>query len=89
MTAICPVCQATLTFDDSEVFELGETIECAECGDELEVVSVTPLEFEGLAYEGEDDGGYDDEEDDDEYEDDEDDDGGYPDDPDDDTEEPE
>lgn len=55
MTSKCPVCQAVLEFPEDENFELGDTVDCPECDDELECVSVDPLTFEGLAYEGESD----------------------------------
>lgn len=36
----CPVCDAELTLTDDAV--VGELMECADCGSELEVTSVDP-----------------------------------------------
>lgn len=38
----CPECGALI---EDEGFDLGEIVECLECGVELEVTSVAPLEF--------------------------------------------
>jgi lysine biosynthesis protein LysW len=43
--AFCPECEAEIEGEPYE-FEEGEIIECPECGVELEVVSTSPLEFE-------------------------------------------
>ncbi len=48
--AYCPECEAEL---DEEFEEIGEVITCPECGVELEVVSIDPVEFD-LAPEEED-----------------------------------
>ncbi len=58
MATTCPECDNLLDIDVDEVEE-GETITCDECGMELEVVSVEPLQLAPL-----DDEGYDDEDDD-------------------------
>ena len=58
MAVICPECDNPITIDTDEVEE-GETVQCDECGTELEVVSVEPLEVAPV-----DDIGYDDEDDD-------------------------
>ena len=50
----CPECGAVVIVDD-DVVE-GEILECEECGAELEVISVSPLELE-LAPEEEEDWG--------------------------------
>ncbi|PYV15401.1 MAG: hypothetical protein DMG07_09855 [Acidobacteria bacterium] len=39
----CPECEAVI---DEEVEDLGEIVSCPECGVELEVVSVDPVEFD-------------------------------------------
>ena len=39
----CPECAAIIEDDG---FEVGEIIECPECGVELEVMSLSPLELE-------------------------------------------
>lgn len=54
MAVLCPECDSPLDVD--EELDQGETLECEECGAELEVVSTDPLEL--VAVEG---GGYDDE----------------------------
>ncbi len=41
--ASCPGCEASLTIDE-EIAE-GETLECPECGAQLEVVNANPLEL--------------------------------------------
>ena len=43
--ANCPECEALLDVDDDEVEE-GDVISCAECGTELEVVTIHPIEVE-------------------------------------------
>jgi lysine biosynthesis protein LysW len=43
--AYCPECDAEIEGEPYE-FEEGEVIECPECGCELEVTSTSPLEFE-------------------------------------------
>ena len=57
MAVVCPECDNPITVDADEVEE-GETVLCDECGMELEVVSVDPLEIAAV-----DVAGYDDEED--------------------------
>lgn len=55
MAVVCPECDNPITVDADEVEE-GETLQCDECGMELEVVSVDPLELAPI-----DEAGYDDE----------------------------
>ena len=50
----CPECGAATNLNDD--FVEGEIIECEECGAELEVVSINPLEL-ALAPEEEEDWG--------------------------------
>jgi alpha-aminoadipate carrier protein LysW len=57
MAVVCPECDNPITVDADEVEE-GETVTCDECGMELEVVSVDPLEVAPV-----DEAGYDDEDD--------------------------
>jgi alpha-aminoadipate carrier protein LysW len=57
MAVVCPECDNPITVDTDEVEE-GETVQCDECGTELEVVSIDPLELAPV-----DVIGYDDEED--------------------------
>jgi alpha-aminoadipate carrier protein LysW len=52
--AVCPECDNPIVMDDD--FEEGETLQCEECGVDLEVVSVDPLELAPV-----DEAGYDDE----------------------------
>jgi len=52
----CPECEAVI---DEEFEDIGEIISCPECGIELEVISIDPVEFD-LAL-------VDDEEEDDEF----------------------
>jgi alpha-aminoadipate carrier protein LysW len=56
MAVLCPECDSPITVDTEEV-EPGETIQCEECGTELEVVSADPLEVapvDEVAYDDED-----------------------------------
>jgi alpha-aminoadipate carrier protein LysW len=55
MAVVCPECDNPITVDPDEVEE-GETVSCDECGAELEIVSVDPIELAAV-----DEGGYDDE----------------------------
>jgi alpha-aminoadipate carrier protein LysW len=55
MAAVCPECDNPIIVDVDEVEE-GETVQCEECGSDLEVVSVDPLELAAV-----DEAGYDDE----------------------------
>lgn len=73
--ATCPECDAEIEVDEFEVDE-GDSLSCDECGSNLKVVSLSPLEFdlatdeddeddEDEVADGEDDLIDDDEEDDD------------------------
>lgn len=55
MAVLCPECDNPIVVDTDEV-EAGETVQCDECGTDLEIISVDPLELVPV-----DDGGYDDE----------------------------
>ena len=57
MAVVCPECDSPIVIDPDEVEE-GETVQCDECGMELEVVSTDPLELAPM-----DESGYDDEDD--------------------------
>ena len=59
----CPECEAEI---DEEFEDVGEIITCPECGVELEVVSIDPVEFDLAPLD-------DDEDDDDDWDDDDDD----------------
>jgi alpha-aminoadipate carrier protein LysW len=57
MAVVCPECDTPITLDPDEVEE-GETVQCEECGLELEVVTVDPLELapvDPVGYDDEDD----------------------------------
>jgi len=57
MAVVCPECDSPIVIDPDEVEE-GETVQCDECGMELEVVSVDPLEIapvDIVGYDDEDD----------------------------------
>jgi len=57
MAVVCPECDTPILIDPDEVEE-GETLQCDECGMELEVVSVDPLEIapvDIVGYDDEDD----------------------------------
>jgi alpha-aminoadipate carrier protein LysW len=43
----CPECDAMIDIDE-DLLEEGQTIECPECGTELEVVSTEPVELDIL-----------------------------------------
>ena len=57
MAVVCPECDNPIIVDTDEVEE-GETVSCDECGMELEIVSVDPLELAPI-----EEAGYDDEDD--------------------------
>jgi alpha-aminoadipate carrier protein LysW len=70
----CPECNGDIDVDEEDIDE-GETISCSECGADLRVIGVKPLELESEEEDEpdeEDDDDYDDSDDDDEPEDDED-----------------
>ena len=56
MAVVCPECDNPIVIDTDEAEE-GETLQCDECGLDLEIVSVDPLELAPV-----DVAGYDDEE---------------------------
>ena len=68
--ATCPECDADIDVDEFDV-DKGDLISCAECGTNLEVTSVSPLELEA-SDDLDDDDDDDDAEDEDEVEDDDD-----------------
>jgi alpha-aminoadipate carrier protein LysW len=55
MAVVCPECDNPISIDADEVEE-GETVQCDECGSDLEIVSVDPIELATV-----DEAGYDDE----------------------------
>jgi alpha-aminoadipate carrier protein LysW len=68
----CPECEAVI---DEEFEDVGEIIACPECGVELEVISIDPVEFDlaPIDDEEDDDFRFDDTEDEEEWDDDDDD----------------
>ncbi len=54
MAKICPECDNPLDIDEDEV-DAGDVVTCEECGTELEIVSVDPLEIAPVEIEGYDD----------------------------------
>ena len=54
MAVVCPECDTPIPVDPDEVEE-GETVQCDDCGLELEVVSVDPLELAPIDIVGYDD----------------------------------
>ncbi len=61
--SLCPECEAVIDVDEDEV-DKGDVITCHECGSDLEVVSVAPLELDVAQEDDEDDDEKDDDEDD-------------------------
>jgi alpha-aminoadipate carrier protein LysW len=54
MAVVCPECDNPIVVDTDEVEE-GETLQCDECGLDLEIVSVDPLELAPVDVTGYDD----------------------------------
>jgi alpha-aminoadipate carrier protein LysW len=54
MATLCPECDNPLVIDADEV-DAGETMTCDECGTELEIVSIDPIEVAPVEVEGYDD----------------------------------
>jgi len=72
--ATCPECDSDVDVDEYDV-DKGDLISCPECGTNLEVVNLSPLEFEAAPDEDDEDEDDDDEvEEDDDVDDDDDDD---------------
>ncbi len=53
MAVVCPECDSPL--DVEEDLDRGETVQCEECGIELEVVAVDPVELAPVEESGYDD----------------------------------
>lgn len=80
----CPECEAVI---DEEFEDVGEIFSCPECGVELEVISIDPVEFDLAPIDDEEDDDefdYDDTDDEEDWDDDDDYDEDYDDDDDDD-----
>jgi alpha-aminoadipate/glutamate carrier protein LysW len=54
MAVVCPECDNPIVVDVDEVEE-GETVQCDECGMDLEITSVDPLEVAAVDVTGYDD----------------------------------
>ncbi len=52
--AFCPDCEAAIDLEEDDVEE-GQTMDCPECGAELEVVNTNPLELDVITPGEEDD----------------------------------
>jgi alpha-aminoadipate/glutamate carrier protein LysW len=66
----CPECEAVI---DEEFEDVGEVISCPECGVELEVISIDPVEFDlAPVDEEEDEFAFDDTDEEEEWDDDDD-----------------
>ena len=52
MRGVCPVCDATVTVGSDAI--TGELIECPDCGSELEVIALQPLQLAEAPQEEED-----------------------------------
>lgn len=63
----CPVCDGEIDVDETDVDE-GDTLTCDECGADLRVVGVDPLDLEAEEEEDEDEEFLDDEDEDEEEE---------------------
>ncbi len=50
--AHCPECEANIDIDDDDVEE-GQTMDCPECGAELEIVNTNPVELNVVSSEEE------------------------------------
>jgi len=77
--AHCPECEAVI---DEEFEDVGEIFTCPECGVELEVISIDPLEFDLAPVDDEDEEeddeyDFDDDEEDEDWDEDDDDDDSY------------
>ncbi len=50
--AVCPECEAAVDVDEENIEE-GQTLDCPECGAELEVVNTNPVELDVISNEEE------------------------------------
>jgi alpha-aminoadipate carrier protein LysW len=48
--ALCPECEAAIDIEEDEIEE-GQTLDCPECGVELEVISTHPVELNAITEE--------------------------------------
>jgi alpha-aminoadipate carrier protein LysW len=66
--ATCPECDAEIEVDEFDV-DKGDLISCPDCGSNLEVTSIAPVELESADDEDEEDDEDDDSEDEDDFDD--------------------
>jgi len=59
--AICPGCEAEIEVDEFDV-DKGDQLTCPECGEDLEVTNLSPIELELVTEDDEDETTLDDEE---------------------------
>jgi hypothetical protein len=71
---VCPECKAELEDYDEDELDVGDEFTCDECGENVRVVSLGPLELESAEEDDDEDEEDEDDEDDDDDEDDEEDD---------------
>jgi alpha-aminoadipate carrier protein LysW len=69
--ATCPECDAEVEVDEFDV-DKGDLISCPDCGSNLEVTSIAPVELESVDEEEDDDDDDDEDEDEDDLDEDED-----------------
>jgi alpha-aminoadipate carrier protein LysW len=62
----CPVCEVEIDVEEDDLDE-GDTITCNECGADVRVVSVDPLELEPLEEDEDEEGAEFDEDEDEEF----------------------
>ena len=60
--AICPACEAELLDDDYADMDVGDEIDCPECGEQIEIISQSPLEFDVTSEDDEEEGSDEDDE---------------------------
>lgn len=58
--AICPGCEAEIEVDEFDV-DKGDQLTCPECGEDLEVTNLSPIELELVTEDDEDEDSLDDE----------------------------
>lgn len=67
--AICPECEFEIDVDEFDV-ERGDTLDCDNCGVTLEIIGLSPIEFEAASDDDEEEEKEDDDEEDETEEDD-------------------
>ncbi len=61
----CPLCDTDIDIEEEELDE-GDLVTCEECGGELRVIGVNPLELEPLEEDDDEDADFDEEDEEDE-----------------------